>query len=393
VNPLNLEVAIIGGGIAGLWLAARLRTMGYSVILLESRALGAGQTHCAQGIIHGGIKYALTGIGTEASEAIREMPARWRSCLEQGREIDLRKVRVLSEQQYLWSTESLSARMAGFVAAQVMRSRMHRVAAQDLPPVFSELGLGHPVYCLDEQVLDVDSLLACLAAMSESQQCKISGDINIHRHDEQAVMFEAILADGQHLPLLVRHLIYTAGTGNEVLQGMISKSFVTQRRPLRMVMVKGGLPEIFGHAIQASSLPRITLTSHFGQLGERVWYIGGQLAEDGVERSDQDQCDAARQELKSLMQGLDVTRLQFASFLIDRAEPKHAAGARPSKPMVKRQGRIIAAWPVKLAFAPLLADQVIEQLDPPKGEVVVLPDDLPRPGTKAPPWREVQQWN
>jgi len=65
MKPLNtlvrVDVAIIGGGIAGLWLLARLRQRGYGVLLIESERLGTGQTISSQGIIHGGTKYALRG--------------------------------------------------------------------------------------------------------------------------------------------------------------------------------------------------------------------------------------------------------------------------------------------------------------------------------------------
>ena len=62
------DVTIIGGGIAGLWLFRRLNNMGYTrLCLLENETLGGGQTIKSQGIIHGGIKYALSGNLTKAS--------------------------------------------------------------------------------------------------------------------------------------------------------------------------------------------------------------------------------------------------------------------------------------------------------------------------------------
>ncbi len=51
---VETDVAIIGGGIAGLWLLNRLRQLGFATILLESGTLGGGQTNKAQGIIHVG---------------------------------------------------------------------------------------------------------------------------------------------------------------------------------------------------------------------------------------------------------------------------------------------------------------------------------------------------
>ena len=59
VTPvLQTDIAIIGGGVAGLWALNLLRQRGYSTVLFEQDALGSDQTIGSQGIIHGGIKYA-----------------------------------------------------------------------------------------------------------------------------------------------------------------------------------------------------------------------------------------------------------------------------------------------------------------------------------------------
>jgi glycerol-3-phosphate dehydrogenase len=68
------DVVIFGGGIAGLWILNRLRQAGLSAILFESGALGGGQTHKSQGIIHGGLKYALQGVLTQDAAAMSDMP-------------------------------------------------------------------------------------------------------------------------------------------------------------------------------------------------------------------------------------------------------------------------------------------------------------------------------
>ena len=41
---VETDIAIIGGGIAGLWLLNRLRNLDFAAILLESGTLGGGQT-------------------------------------------------------------------------------------------------------------------------------------------------------------------------------------------------------------------------------------------------------------------------------------------------------------------------------------------------------------
>lgn len=67
---IPLDIAIFGGGIAGLWLANLLRQRGFSCVVLEAGTLGGGQTLLSQGILHGGLKYALGGTLSSESEAI-----------------------------------------------------------------------------------------------------------------------------------------------------------------------------------------------------------------------------------------------------------------------------------------------------------------------------------
>ncbi|HEB27268.1 MAG TPA: FAD-dependent oxidoreductase, partial [Porticoccus sp.] len=92
----NVDIAIIGGGIAGLWLLNRLCNDGYNAVLFEQDDLGGAQTIASQGMIHGGIKYALGGALTGASEAIADMPDHWRRCLNGEGDVDLSQAKVLS---------------------------------------------------------------------------------------------------------------------------------------------------------------------------------------------------------------------------------------------------------------------------------------------------------
>ena len=57
----QVDVAIIGGGVAALWTANELKAKGYSIIVLTITPIGAGQSLAAQGVIHGGLKYAVGG--------------------------------------------------------------------------------------------------------------------------------------------------------------------------------------------------------------------------------------------------------------------------------------------------------------------------------------------
>ena len=67
---IQIDIAIIGGGISGLWLLNSFKSRGFRTLLFEKRSLGSGQTLASQGMIHGGVKYNLEGRMTNASESI-----------------------------------------------------------------------------------------------------------------------------------------------------------------------------------------------------------------------------------------------------------------------------------------------------------------------------------
>lgn len=57
--------------------------------------------------------------------------------------------------------------------------------------------------------------------------------------------------------------------------------------------------------------------------------------------------------------------------------------------MVKREGRIMLAWPTKLALAPQLADLVLADLPPPSGAAQPAYADWAVPPIAAAPWETV----
>lgn len=57
MNPVNVDVLIIGGGSQGLWLLNDLNDAGYRTILLEREELGSGQTCHSHALIHRGHYY------------------------------------------------------------------------------------------------------------------------------------------------------------------------------------------------------------------------------------------------------------------------------------------------------------------------------------------------
>jgi len=389
VTRCSTELLIFGGGIAGLWLLNRLRRAGYEALLVESDALGSGQTRYSQGIIHGGTKYALTGKLTASSEAIAAMPARWRDCLAGRGELDLSTVQLLSEHQYLWSTASLGSRLAGFFASHAMRSRTAPIPAAEYPAALRQPGFRGQVYRLDEPVLEVGSLLRALMAPVADRLLWA----------EEAAQFTPLpagegwevelAAADRRLTITARRLVLVAGRGNAALLARLGQTQpAMQLRPLNMVLLRGAPAPLYAHCLGASTTPRLTVTSHPDPAGGLVWYLGGQLAE-AVDRGEQAQLAAARAELAALFPWFDLAAAPLALAPIDRAEPRRTDGSRPDDAFLHAAAGVFTLWPTKLAFAPRLADRLIEQLEPPqpsRGEDP--PVDWPRSQPAPLPWEE-----
>ena len=103
-----------------------------------------------------------------------------------------------------------------------------------------------------------------------------------------------------------------------------------QCRPLQMVMVKMAEPyPLYAHCIDQGMNPRVTITTHTAADGKYVWYIGGQLAEEGAKRDQATQLAYAKKELESLFPWIDWNKMEFCSFYINRAEARQPDGKRP----------------------------------------------------------------
>ena len=395
-QTVSVDVVIFGGGVAGLWLLARLRQANYNAILVEADALGTGQTRYAQGIIHGGTKYALTGKLTASSEAVTQMPAVWRACLQGEGEVDLRQVKILSPHQYMWSTTSLTSRMAGFFASHVMRSRTKSLDKKARPRVFQDAGFKGHVYQLEEPVLDTASIIASLA--QPHLDAILHAEVEtITVQDDAASQLVLQASDGTKWNVYARRVVLAAGQGNaKLLTAMGRETPAMQLRPLQMVILRGGLPEmLYAHCLGASVNPRMTITSHYDAHQNIVWYLGGQLAEDGVTRSEAEQIQVAQHELQDLMPWLDLAQTQWATLRIDRAEPKQPENKRPDTSYFDDTQGVITAWPTKMALAPKLAADVLQQLEQTgvsASGIQTLPA-WPHPALALLPWQEEQRWN
>lgn len=391
-NEISTDILIFGGGAAGLWLLGRLRRAGYEALLLEAARLGEGQTRHAQGIIHGGTKYSLHGAVSASAEAVAAMPARWRACLQGGGDMDLGAVRVLSEHHYLWSTASMTSRMSGFLASHAMRARSRALSGDQRPAVFRNDAFRGQVYELDEPVIDAVSLVHALAEprLERTLQLPDREQWSL-RADDHAVVLEMQQPETGALALRAQAAVFAAGAGNATLLAALDRPEPRmQRRALHMVLARGALPDLFAHCLGASRNPRVTVTTHSRRGDRAVWYLGGQLAEDGVGRSRDAQIDAARGELRTLLPWIDIGALEWSTLPIDRAEPAQPDGARPAGAFARWDRRVVTVWPTKLALAPLVSDRVLSLLREHDVQPRVEPAavDWPRPAYAPPPWEE-----
>jgi glycerol-3-phosphate dehydrogenase len=366
-QTVETDIAIIGGGIAGLWLLNRLRQQGYSVILLESGTLGGGQTNKAQGILHGGVKYALQGALTPSANAIADMPMIWKQCLEGYGEINLSHVPVLSQQQYLWSNGGLTSKLTAFFAGLALKSNMQSLSKESFPEFFKHSDFQGQVYSLDEMVIDVPAVVRELMKPHQDVIFKIDPIEEDQLQLDENNCLVSLTIKAEPLPPLQVHaqkFIFTGGAGNAlVLKKLKQPSISMQKRPLHMVLVKHEITSpLYAHCLGLSSTPRITITTHKSHDGKPVWYLGGQIAEDGTNRSAEAQIAFAKKELAELFPWLDFSTAEFSSFFIERAESQQPGGGRPESCYAKEIQNMLIAWPTKMALAPQLAKEIIQQL-------------------------------
>ncbi|WP_137818616.1 FAD-dependent oxidoreductase [Pseudomonas sp. 2FG] len=358
-QALSTDVLIVGGGIAGLWLNARLRRQGFATLLVETASLGGGQSVKSQGIIHGGAKYALHGALTGASEAIADMPRRWREALAGGGEVDLSGVRLLSAAHYLWSPGTLAGNLTSFFASKAVRTRVDQVKGADLPPALQHPQFKGKVYRLSELVLDVPSLIERLAELAGDSLLAAERLEPLHENGELV----GLQVDGREIR--AQRIVLSAGAGNAALLSALGLAQpAMQRRPLHMVLVKApSLKPLYAHCLGGGPKPRVTVTSHPAADGQWVWYLGGDLAEaDGVARDETGQIAAAQKELGNLLPWVDLSQARWATLRVDRAEPAQSGLVRPDNAFLAEQNNVLVGWPTKLALAPDFADRVLTAL-------------------------------
>jgi len=375
------DVAILGGGIGGLWTANALKSRGYSVVLFSKTALGTGQTLASQGVIHGGAKYALAGKLTDSSEQLAAMPERWRNALDGMGDVDLRGVEVLSRHQTLWSLPSVASQVVSFFGSKLMRGRADVLPREEWPEVLKSTDYKGRVFQIDEPVLNpvsiVEKLSGNIAGACYLADCQVFGANG---------RVEKLKAG--ELDVTAKFYLFAAGAGNG---GLLAAAGISepgmQLRPLHQLIVRGDLPDFYSVCIGNGPKPPLVITTHTDSKGRKIWWIGGDIAEaDGVARDEASQIQTGRDCLQKLLPWMPWNQYEFFSARANRAEPKTRSGDRPPGAYCKLVGNVLITWPTKLALAPDLSDQVINHLGSASVGDAAPPLSLPKPGIGSPPW-------
>jgi hypothetical protein len=389
---MRIDVLIFGGGAAGLWCLDRFRRAGYGAFLLESTAIGCGQTIQAQGIIHGGGKYALRGLlDSAAVRATKKMPERWRESLAGVREPNLADAKVLSQQCYLWLPRgSMTAwtQSWGFISllgkTGLLATPPRRVSKQAWPEGLRGSALA--VYSLAEPVVSTGSVLQALAGHHKNY---------IRLYDSATLSFADDAMKISSVTLKARVVVLAAGAGNHSLLEKVGvqASLLMQRRPLTMILLRGDLPPLFGHCVIGGTT-RLTVTTP----APGIWQVGGEIAERLAEEKNFNHARRiGMREIRRWLPGLDLANVEIALYRAVRAEARTANQRRPSGVHAGYVApRMIVAWPTKLCLAPVLADEVfelarrdLEEPDRQKEHGSDL-DSWPTPPLARYPWEEAE---
>lgn len=390
VRQAHYDTVILGGGVAALWTANVLKSAGQSVLVLTNAPLGSGQTLAAQGVIHGGLKYAVGGKLTDSSEALAGMPERWLAAMRGDGPVDLRGAKLLSDHQIMWSLPNVVSQVVSFFGSKALRGRSAAIAREDYPAVFDTPEYKGRLFRIDEPVVDPVSVVRELGrgVADETYLVDCGQNARLEGCDGRLESIVITGEDGQTVEVSAGSYLLAAGAGNgDLLVALGISEPAMQRRPLHQVIVrKAGLPDFFSVCVGRGPKPPLVSTTHLDSAGRTVWYLGGDLAEqDGVARSEGEQIAFAQALLAKLMPWIDLTGAEWFTWRGDRAEPHTGTGDRPPGAYCRRVGNVLVAWPTKLALAPDLAEQVLRETADHTGVTPpALP--LPRPDLGKPPW-------
>jgi hypothetical protein len=332
------------------------------------------------------LKYALLGQVNETAQRIAEISREWLAAIAGQGEIDLRGTAINAPCQYLLVPSTLFGNLAGAMGHMVFGDHIRNVPESEWPDAARQMGFRGQMVAMHEPGIDVASVIQQFQKLLAG--CCYHYDphnVSLMRTPDGGVA-EFHVGD---LVIAPRQILCAAARGNQWLAGLLGIQAQCQTRPLKMVFAKGDLPNAYWHAVGASPKPIFTISSHRAAAGEAVWYIGGGVAEDGVGQTDAALFAATQKAIKKFLPKLNLDGLQWASLPIDRIEGLDPRGHLPERPSYQRIGNVTLGWVNKLTFAPLMAREVLADLQPQAGAVTGAPLSLPPAVIAQNPWDKV----
>ncbi len=392
------DIVIFGAGIAGLWTLNRLRLAGYDAILLTDKGIGHGQSLSSQGIIHSGLKYTLAGKVNKLAKTISVMPQRWIDSIYGKGDIDLTDTIIASQSQIMMIPSGFMGGIVKMLTQKTFSNDVHEIQLSD---DLKNAGFDGSAIRMNEPVLDIPSVIHNLSTAHVGR---------IFQVEPHKVSFSKN-ADGlitaikyEDTTLHPSHVLFTAAAGNKLYAEALGheQTFETQKRPLQMGFMKPAPFELFAHFVGKSDKPVATITTHTDENGDMVWYFGGQVSERATSANASETIEACKNALAKYLPALDISAMEWSTLPINRVEGKcKKRGFMPDTPSIHHESNVTYAWPTKLTFAPMLADEIMAHYD----HVNLPPSDthenwsactLPHASRSKPVWHndaEESVWN
>lgn len=359
---LKTDVAIYGGGVAGLWIANHLNSLGINFLLFEPNSIGGGQTINSQGIIHHGGKY----IG-EKEKSFGYSTESWRAALSGKGPVNLSNVKVLTKQQYLWMTNRFINKNGHLLrTALAIKGIDYSRFSKNVKLISGLPDFDQEAVLLGEPVLSVPSLLAALSEPIQEKFMKgsLQGfEASAHKNKKNAI----VNIDGQSYSIDASSHICAMGANNaQYAKNLNINSVETRYRPLKQIVLSGDLPEFYGIGLSAMFHPTIAIVSHpQPEIGKNSWYIGGHLS-DG--KNSEKANDEITSDLSKILRknGFDLSSFKYSTHTNYAIRAEASMKNRKSSfrtPVICNSENIYLVWPNKLTNAPVLSSQLIQILE------------------------------
>ncbi len=381
---ISVDVLVVGGGSVGLWLIDELRRSGRNAVLVESTALGKGQTCASQGILHGGMKHSLVARPGTFVKALGSMTRIWSECLAGVREPDLGSVIRRSDSCYFWLTPSLASFVGTIGARFGIRSEVKKIARAALPEVLR--GVSGDVYLIDEKVVDPHGLVSEL--FKRNRQHTIRAGIQRVDFSTRSTVYAVELTDpdgSSSITVRPEFVVLTAGEGNAELRrvcGLPEKAML--RLPLQILVLRGDLPDLNGVCLEGIQAKAV-ITTHRLSRNDAVWQFASERI---APNSGEDFVRQALVEISASLPGFNFPRVSISAYTATRAECATEDGGRSSDVAVFKEGNVITAWPTKLVLVPRTVERIMSYL-PIQSGISETPREFaewPRPDVAPLPW-------